>query len=1263
MKTRNLSLSSSSLIALIISFLGIAQTYAKDTDIYLMAPQVARDDAPNVMIILDNSGSMNTVISSTRPAYDPAINYCSSSLDTLTGVSGAAAGRPSNCSSISGRIYWSFNSAPPSNSSSDWFASSKNYCLDSASALASSGFYGSTRIARWYGSGNNNQKGWKSLNNQDDSTITYVDCQADGNTNGQASADNLYPRNSTSTAYASSGTAFSWANFTSKSTPTLYRANYMNYWNNSALLVTKTRISVAKDTVKSIIDANKSFRFGLTVFNQDGPSPDGGRVLFRIDTMDDARRTAMKNVVNSLTANTFTPLAETMWEAYRYYAGLGVTFGNPSPTQTPHQDSCAQNTASSACNNGGLYDAIAAGNASYNDGTYISPFKYGCQTAYILYVTDGDPTNDTAADSNVTGLIGQSCDTTTATDGSTVTSCIDDLSGWMHTHDVYSGLPGNQLVNTYTIGFGGDISPSGLALLQQTANKGGGKYYNADDADQLSTALQNALTDILQVNTSFTSPSLSINAFNKLYNRDEVYFAFFKPSSSVAWDGNVKKFTLCNKTQSDAGTCTFGDIIDSNNASAIDLNSKIKDTAVSYWATNSTQDGANVTLGGAGSHVPNVSSRNVYTYSGSYSSLSSSAPATPFLVSTASTNALRSAAVADPTVLGLPSTATSTDVDNLIKWMLSQDIYDNWTTVNQYDYDNKSDAVTTDSRWAFADPLHSRPAAITFGFELTLLGAPDPNKPIVKLFVGTNDGTLHMINSGTGAEEWVFIPNEMLSQQYNLSQGADGDHIVGLDGTPSFWTMDINNDGIIDPSAGDKMYMFIGMRRGGRNIYAFDVTPSAKMTSQTDTVTPKLMWVIQGGSGSYTKLGQTWSRPTVARIRYACSSSTECDDGNTTIDHTKSRTVLLFGGGYDTNQDNGIPAGTDSMGDAIFIVDPLTGSRLWWASSDSTANLVLSNMQYSIPSDLAVLDTDGDGRMDRIYVGDTGGQIWRIDLATNIATGTNGSTAGYVFADISCTGSTRAASPPCSATTNQNRRKFFYPPEVAPVEDAVFSSTALYDLVTIVSGDREDPLDMLTTNLSPVQEAVHNRIYAFRDVNYPTGSPSTLPSALIDADLYDATANDLQDPAGSNYTTALAAIKTKKGWYIDLQESSNITLPNGLTTTWIGEKGLAKTTIFEGVLNVTTFTPSNDTTATATCAASEGVAKVYALNYLDGTATLDLNNDGSVERSAQIGGGIPSEVVVVVRPGGATGLVNVSGGSTQVPIGQSPGPQKSFWHD
>ena len=103
-----------------------------------------------------------------------------------------------------------------------------------------------------------------------------------------------------------------------------------------------------------------------------------------------------------------------------------------------------------------------------------------------------------------------------------------------------------------------------------------------------------------------------------------------------------------------------------------------------------------------------------------------------------------------------------------------------------------------------------------------------------------------------------------------------------------------------------------------------------------------------------------------------------------------------------------------------------------------------------------------------------------------------------------------------------------------------------------------------------------------------------------------------------------------------------MTLPNGLSTTWIGEKGLAKTVIFNGTLYATTYIPANDSTAVATCAAAEGEGRYYAVNYLDGTPAFDLNGDGTTDtndRSAVVGGGVPSEPVIVIREGGVSGLV------------------------
>lgn len=1293
---------------------------AMDTDIYLKAQAVSRDDSPNVLIILDNSGSMSEDVGDTRVAYDPTIDYCTSDLDALTGISGANAAKPASCGTIGGRIYYAYDAEPPAIGANQWFSSSKNYCLDSInnteSGLPVKGRYGlqNTKIARFLAG-----TGWIAFGSASNTNFTYVDCEADGNTNGQAVNDNLYVRAHRNTPYASAGTAFNWSNFTSNAAPTLFTSNYVNFYHNPRLVTPDTRMGVAKSVIKDIVDTNPNVKLGLMVFNRNGDNPTwsnplpgdddtdqtlrhGGRMLFKIDTMSSARRTAMKAVVDSLEPETWTPLTETLWEAHQYFGGRSVDYGDNSKIFTVSSLTLSGSTvrARTSVNHllvdGLLITIYGANESAYNGtftvtvidddefsytisgtptspatgtitatayrdttaesgGRYVSPFNYQCQKSYIILVTDGDPTFDTAANASIATRIGGTCD------GS---SCLDDLAGWMHDNDVYDGLTGEQKIVTYTIGFGtGDISAEGLALLQRTASRGGGQYYSADNSDQLSSALHGALAQILERNTSFTSPSLSVNAFNRLYNRDEVYFALFKPSNSCSWDGNVKKYTLCTSVDMTAGRCDdLSDILDQTRALVIDSNAKIIDGAWSYWTTSSSNpDGSDVIKGGAGEQVPTAASRVIYTYNGSNTG-AYTATDNPVRIEVNASNSFYTAVTADPTILGLPTGSSSTAVDNLINWIRGQD-----------SYDKNFDSSTTDARWRLGDPLHSRPVAVTYGAATSALtGSPDYDDPIIKLFVGTNDGLVRMINNSTGAEEWAFMPKEMHSMQYALAQDTDTTHRYGLDTTPTFYMIDVDKDGIIEPTSGDKVYMYIGMRRGGRNIYAFDVTPSATMTRQTDTVVPKLMWVIEGGSANFTKLGQTWSRPFVTRIRYQCSGSV-CNDGDSTTDDSESRVVLMFAGGYDITQDNGIPAGLDTMGNAIYIVDPLTGSRIWWASSDSSANLVLSAMKYSIPSDLLLMDTDGDSNTDRVYVGDTGGQLWRIDLGTQIRVGDNGGSTGYVFADVGCTGGTRTDD--CSTTTAQNRRKFFYPPDVAQVKESVYSSSPNYDIVTIGSGDREDPLDLLTTNLtSGSKEAVHNRIYMFRDYDYQTGKPmdtsTTPPSAATrspitdsSTDMYDATSNAFATATGTALDALIATLKTKKGWYIDLYEPTAVTVPNGLTTTWIGEKVLARTAIFNGVVYITTFTPANDTNALTTCSANEGVAKQYALNVFTAVGEGDFDRDGDKERSSPVGGGIPSEVVIIFRPDGTSGLIGTSGGAASAGGNFTDAPKRTYWFE
>jgi type IV pilus assembly protein PilY1 len=1198
-------------IALLGTFAAVALgipmvSTAIDTDLYLAAQGGAsRDDQPNVLIILDNSGSMATMIHSRKP-YDHLIDYSAES---------GSPGFPS------GRIYWSTNGTAPSSGSNRWFTVANNHCHSSLDALDEVGFFGGAKVVAYKTT--TPGKGWTTLSSGNN---RLTDCESD---NGATDSDGYVKANSIAPAASYTSTAseqINWGLLTSAGYyATLYSSNYMNYIQNTDYANTTvfdpavSRIDVAKQAVNSIIDGTTNVRLGLMVFNDNSNWDDtnmslahGGRIVMKIATMDAARRTTMKAVVNSLTPYTYTPLSEALWETRRYFGGLSVDFGDNDPSATPARDTTAE-----------------------TGGNYISPFAYQCQQAYVILVTDGDPTNDEAANQaganarirNLPGI------------GAITSDPLDELAAWMYNNDTYSGIAGTQRVVTYTIGFGGGISTAGLQLLQATAAAGHGQYYDASDADQLSAALRNVFFNILATTTSYVAPTLSLNTFNTLYNRDEVEFAQFKPSATTLWDGNVKKYSLC-KDLSATPTCTFGEVVDKNGAPAVDpVTYRIKDTAFSYWSASA--DGNDIVKGGAGSLVPentagspNDTGRVVYTYTGAYDGTDMRTPTgNPDLSN--SVNSLN-ISTTDLTQAMLSATDAA-EREQLIHWFRGDDAKDVYIVPN---------GDVQEDRWKFADPIHSRPVAVTYGGTSAA--------PVTKLFVGTNDGGLRMVNESNGIEEWAFYPQEVLGLAKQLWSNADGAHPWGLDGSITVHvrdrsvvaatTVDIP-DGIIDPSLGDYVHLYVNMRRGGKNIYALDVTPSSILSNPSTTagnVAPKLMWVIRGGiTPGYGSLSNTWSRPVVARVYYNSSTT---------------KTVLLFGGGYDIVNDAATPASPTAEGNAIYMVDPATGERLWWASAPNAGciapecpDLALTNMVYSIPSELGLMDANLDGRIDRIYVGDLGGQVWRIDLSPSLKKDTNGGSSGYVLADLGCPSGSQ---PACTGTSLQDRRKFYYPPEIAQVYDDTYEtvSQAKHDLVAIASGDREDPIDLITYNLTPAQQAVHNRIYVLRDYNTGTlaaGSTMSYPATVKDSGLYDATSNALQNPTAAD----IAAIQSKNGWYIDLSSSS---------ATWVGEKSLAQTTLYSGVLFVSTFTPPSSTTATVTCAANEGLAKVFALNLLNGTAAFDWNGDGTLtaaDRSLTMGGGLLPETVIVIRPEGTSGLVglnrvpDLSSSKTMAPAG------------
>ena len=99
--------------------------------------------------------------------------------------------------------------------------------------------------------------------------------------------------------------------------------------------------------------------------------------------------------------------------------------------------------------------------------------------------------------------------------------------------------------------------------------------------------------------------------------------------------------------------------------------------------------------------------------------------------------------------------------------------------------------------------------------------------------------------------------------------------------------------------------------------------------------------------------------------------------------------VVVFGGGYDPGQDNRNYR-TDTQGNAVYMVDLLSGEYIWSAGSPDAIQdhrLQLSDMQHSIPAPVRPLDLNGDGLADRMYVGDMGGRLWRFDIVNGEGVG------------------------------------------------------------------------------------------------------------------------------------------------------------------------------------------------------------------------------------------------------------------------------------
>ena len=790
---------------------------------------------------------------------------------------------------------------------------------------------------------------------------------------------------------------------------------------------------------------------------------------------------------------------------------------------------------------------------------------------------------------------------------------------------------GRQGVSSYFIGNPQDAHFSAMALAGGThrALPGG-------DSRSLLEALQGVFNEALAVSTTFVAATLAPSqAGNGGVPRD-IYFALFQPDSRPRWSGNVKKLRLVSARLPDPASGEWVEqpviaqapLARPPVAALSPLDGRLRRDALTYWTDPAGADvldhdpaagerpgtdGRSVERGGAGQQVPGFLDEVVAA------SNEQAAARQLFTEDPDNRGALLPLDADMPELASISGYLDPQDQlpeageRRLIRWVRGQDAFD-----------IDGDGLTQEPRsWLMGDIQHSRPLVVNYGARPGT--GYSLENPDIRLFFGANDGLFRILKNTeagdpgreSGRETWGFIPLELLRLQSVLAQNLVGPgmpHPYGMDGEAVALVEDQDRDGTIEAQDGDRVWVFIGQRRGGRNMFAFDMT---------DPDNPRFKWKINNESPGFGQLALTFSTPQVTHLDF---------DGGA------ARPVLVFAGGYNGGWDGVSRAGKDAgdesdlIGNAIYIVDADDGSLIWRAvgpatgaqPGNSTELYFAPGMTDSIPSPVTVIDSNGNGLADRAYVGDSGGKLWRIELTEYRLRkpGTEPRDAGnwYVRLLADLGGSGRAD------------RRFFHAPDYVRTRD----EQGDYDGLVIVSGNRADPLEELSENFAYL---IKDRLTGVAGGDADPDAPAQAIPVTSHEDLID-----VSRLCVSGEEQECLAADLAPGWKLQLSG--------------VGEKGLSSPVVSNGTVLFSSYLPRTGPPGDA-CAPAEGSSRVYTVRLANGAARFPP--PGPVlasHRFNPVGPGIQGAVV----PYGDRILMPGLGLDGQ-PLFRVPGPvyRRAYW--
>jgi type IV pilus assembly protein PilY1 len=227
-----------------------------------------------------------------------------------------------------------------------------------------------------------------------------------------------------------------------------------------------------------------------------------------------------------------------------------------------------------------------------------------------------------------------------------------------------------------------------------------------------------------------------------------------------------------------------------------------------------------------------------------------------------------------------------------------------------------------------------------FRARMTRLGDIVHSQPVYVngyLYVGGNDGMLHVFNASNGQEVFAYIPSFVYPNLRELAN-PDYSHRYFVDLTPFL------------AAVGDDTLLIGGLGKGGKGYFCLNIdidNPGSFTAADVEWEYP------DSGSSTDEKanMGYTFSEPTIVPTE------------------TAGR-VLVFGNGYDSANARAV----------LYVLDPATGEILNMIDTGYGSPSPGDNNCNGLSTPVFV-DANNNGRDDYAYAGDLRGNVWKFDIS------------------------------------------------------------------------------------------------------------------------------------------------------------------------------------------------------------------------------------------------------------------------------------------